>query len=163
VTGMTLSDYLSETRWRPLGMEADGNWVVDGSSADANEVAFCCLSATLRDYARFGLLMAQDGVWQGRRVLPEGWVREATRPDRPQVQPGKLYSGSPLGYQYQWWTFPGSDGAFTARGVNGQFIYVNPAEKLVAVLTGIWPYWWSENIEAHTYALFDAFAASVRD
>ncbi len=161
-TGKTLADYLSEKVWVPLGMEADANWVTDGEGAEASEAAFCCLNATLRDYARFGQLMAQDGVWQGKRLLPEGWVKEATRPDRPQVQPGKLYAGYDIGYQYQWWTFPGDDHAFTGNGVNGQFLYVNPAEQLVIVVTSAWPDWWSDDLETHTYAVFAAFAEALR-
>ncbi|MDX1486675.1 MAG: serine hydrolase [Acidiferrobacterales bacterium] len=157
VTGKTLSGYLSEKMWGPLGMESGANWVVDGPAEDASELAFCCLSATLRDYSRFGLLMLQDGKWQGQQLLPPGWVREASRPDRPQVQPGQIDAGD-LGYQYQWWTFPGDDGAYMARGVNGQFIYVNPADKLVIVVTSVWYYWWSADLAEHTYAVFDAFA-----
>jgi CubicO group peptidase (beta-lactamase class C family) len=143
-------------------MEADANWVVDGYEASASEAAFCCFNATLRDYARFGLLMAQGGRWGDRQLLPESWVRAATQPDKPQVQPGKLYDGYDLGYQYQWWTFPGPDRAFTAQGVNGQFIYVNPAESLVIVMTSVWPDWWSDDLEDHTYAIFAAFAQALR-
>jgi CubicO group peptidase (beta-lactamase class C family) len=163
VTGKTLSDYLAEKMWVPLGMDADANWVTDGPGPNATEAAFCCINATLRDYARIGLLMTQDGVWQGKRLLPDGWVAEATRPDRPQVQPGKLYAGYQMGYQYQWWTFPGEDHAFTAEGVNGQFVYVNPAEDLVIVMTSVWKDWWSDDLEAHTHAIFDAFADKLRE
>lgn len=162
VTGKTLSDYLAEKMWGPLGMEADANWVTDGRGPTATEAAFCCFNATLHDYARFGLLMAQGGRWQGKQLLPAGWVSEATRPDRPQVQPGKLYAGYQMGYQYQWWTFPGEDHAFTGQGVNGQFVYVNPAENLVIVMTSVWKDWWSDDLEAHTYAIFDSFAAKLR-
>jgi CubicO group peptidase (beta-lactamase class C family) len=163
VTGKTLSDYLSEKMWGPLGMEADANWVIDGQGAAPAEAAFCCFNATLRDYARFGLLMAQDGVWQGQQLLPEGWVAEATRPDKPQVQPGRLYPGYQMGYQYFWWTFPGEDHAFTGQGINGQFLYVNPKEHLVIVMTNVWRDSWDDKLEAHTYAIFDAFADKLRE
>lgn len=162
VTGQNLSDYLSKKLWGPLGMEADANWVVDGHGPTATEAAFCCLNATLRDYARFGLLMAQGGRWQGKQLLPESWVRQATVPDRPQVQPGRLYYRYELGYQYQWWTFPGPDRAFTAQGSNGQFVYVNPAESLVIVVTSVWPDGTSNDLEDHTYAIFEAFARALR-
>jgi CubicO group peptidase (beta-lactamase class C family) len=158
VTGQTLSAYLAAKLWQPLGMESDATWMIDTKTEDAREIAFCCLNAVLRDYARLGLLMAQDGIWQGQRLLPAGWVAEATQPDRPQVQPGKLYPGYELGYQYQWWTFPGDDHAFTGQGVNGQFLYVNPAKQLVIVVTSAWPDWWSDDLEQHTYAVFDAVA-----
>jgi CubicO group peptidase (beta-lactamase class C family) len=161
VTGKPLSSYLSEKLWAPLGMEADATWITDDANHNpaANDVAFCCLNARLRDYARFGLLMLQDGTWQGRQLLPEGWVAAATRPDRPQVQPGRLYNGYPLGYQYQWWTFAGPDNAFTAQGINGQFLYVNPAHQLVIVVTAVWPSFWDNGLERELYAIFEAFAA----
>ena len=162
VTGKTLSDYLAEKLWGPLGMEADAEWGVEDRRPGATEIAFCCLNATLRDYARFGLFMAQKGNWQGRQLLPAAWIEEATHPDRPQVAPGKLYEDYALGYQYQWWTFPGSDGAFTAQGVNGQFIYVNPAERLVIAMTSAWPDYWDDGLETETYALFAAIAAAAR-
>jgi CubicO group peptidase (beta-lactamase class C family) len=161
VTGQNLSAYLEAKLWHPLGMEADASWMIDTNTADAREIAFCCLNAVLRDYARLGLLMAQNGIWQGQRLLPEGWVAEATRPDRPQIQPGKLYRGYDLGYQYQWWTFPGDDHAFAGLGVNGQFLYVNPARQLVIVITSAWPRWWSVDLELDTYAVFDAIAARL--
>jgi CubicO group peptidase (beta-lactamase class C family) len=163
VTGKSLSDYLSEKLWGPLGMEADATWITDDFDHNpaANEAAFCCLNARLRDYARFGLLMLQGGAWQGRQLLPEGWVAAATRPDRPQVQPGRLYDGYPLGYQYQWWTFPGADRAFTAQGINGQFLYINPAHQTVIVVTSAWPSFWDDGLESELYAIFDAFTAPL--
>lgn len=153
VTGMTLSDYASAALWQPLGMEADASWMVDSRKDDAVEIAFTGVNARLRDYGRFGLLMAQDGMWDGKRLLPEGWVRQATVPSTPQVQPGELYYGYPLGYQYQWWTLPWGDGVFTAQGVNGQFVYVDPANDLVVVQTAVWRDWWIDDAEEEFYAL----------
>jgi CubicO group peptidase (beta-lactamase class C family) len=161
VTGKTLADYLAEKLWGPLGMEADAEWGVEDRRPGASEVAFCCLNATLRDYARFGLFMAQQGNWQGRQLLPAAWIAEATHPDRPQVAPGRLYEDYALGYQYQWWCFPGPDGAFTAQGVNGQFLYVNSARRLVIAMTSAWPDFWDDGLETETYALFDALAAAA--
>jgi CubicO group peptidase (beta-lactamase class C family) len=164
-TGRTLSDYLSAKIWAPLGMEADARWMTDDRSARANEAAFCCLDATLRDYARFGLFMAQGGNWQGHQLLPESWVVAATHPDRPQVQLGKLYPGYSLGYQYQWWVLPsgaGDLGGFEAQGIYGQFLYVNPAQDLVIVVTSVWRKAWDEGLEQETYAVFRAFEQALR-
>ncbi|MBC8037711.1 MAG: serine hydrolase [Rhizobiales bacterium] len=157
-TGKSLAAYLSEKIWIPLGMEGDATWSSDGSG---NEIASCCLNARLRDFARFGLLMAQKGMWQGKQLLPAKWVDEATRPDRKQVKPGRLYDGYPMGYQYQWWVFPGPDRAFTALGINGQFLYVNPSKNLVIVMTNVWKDWWIDDLESETYAIFDAFAQAT--
>jgi CubicO group peptidase (beta-lactamase class C family) len=162
VTGKNLSDYLSEKLWIPLGMEADANWVTDGDGPTASEAIMCCFNATLREYARFGLLMAQNGVWQGKQLLPATWVKEATQPDRPQVGHGKLYSGYKLGYQYYWWTFPGEDRAFEGQGIRGQFLYVNPSQNLVIVMVNAWPKYWDDSLEIETYAVFDALEAALR-
>jgi CubicO group peptidase (beta-lactamase class C family) len=162
VTGMSLSAYLSDRLWRPMGMEADASWGLDGEGAEASEVASAGFSAVLRDWGRLGLLMAQDGMWQGERLLPEGWVARATRPSRPQVMPGKLYGGYPMGYQYQWWTYPGERGAFTAQGVNGQFIHVDPSRGLVVVQTAVWPGFWENNLE-HMFNDFVKAVARLTD
>jgi CubicO group peptidase (beta-lactamase class C family) len=164
VTGKSLSDYLAEKVWIPLGMEADASWNLDGEGAAAHEIAFCCLNATLRDYARFGQLLAAGGVHDGKQLLPAGWVDEATHPDRPQVMPGKLHEGWSLGYQYQWWVFPegeGSIGGFTAQGVNGQFLYVNREERLVIVATNAWRKFWDDDLEREIYDVFAAFKAKL--
>lgn len=156
VTGMSLSAYLSETIWKPVGMEADGLWGVDDEDLDdASEIAFAALNARLRDFGRIGLLMARDGVWNGTRILPEGWVERATTPSSPQVMPGKLYRGYKLGYQYQWWVYP--DGTYTAQGINGQFIYVDPRRDLVVVQTAGWADWWDDELEV----MFEDFVKAV--
>lgn len=164
-TGMTLADYLSAKIWGPLGMESDADWMTDGRGPKANEAAFCCIGATLRDYARFGLFMAEGGQWQGRQLLPRAWVEQATHPDRPQVQPGKLDPDYVLGYQYQWWVLPASMkelAGFEGQGIYGQFLYVNPAEKVVIVMTSVWPKPWDDGLEPETYAVFDAFIKALR-
>lgn len=162
VTGMSLSAYLSQQLWAPMGMEADALWQVDGTGPDAVEIAYAGLNARLRDWGRFGLLMAQDGLWRGERLLPEGWVTQATVASRPQVQPGELYRGYVMGYQYQWWTYPGPTGAFTAQGINGQFVYVDPSRDLVVVQSAVWPKWWDDNLE-HMFNDFVKEVARLTD
>jgi hypothetical protein len=124
--GRWLADYLSERIWANFGMEAEATWWLE--SPDGLEIAGSGISATLRDYGRFGLFMMTDGVVNGRRVLPEGWVREATA--------SRTVGGEPLDYGYMWWPVAGTDGsfaqrAFSARGIFGQYIYVNPEEQVV--------------------------------
>ncbi len=158
VTGESLADYLSRKIWQPLGMEQDATWVTD-RGPEAMEAAYCCLNVTLRDYARFGLMFLNKGKWNGRQVVPEQWVAQATTPHGPQVQPGNLYSGFPLGYGYQWWTFPGYDHAFSARGLYQQYIYVSPADGVVIVKT-------SANVAGdpaiETFAVFQAICQALR-
>lgn len=161
VTGRNLSSYMAEKLWQPLGAEHDAYWILD--QEDGVEAAFGGLNVSLRDYGRLGLLMAYDGVWQGRRILPEGWVAEATLPDAPHVQPGKLMEGYKMGYQYQWWTFPGEDGSFTGEGIYGQLLMVNPVLDLVVVKTSAWPEPWVGAKEEESWALFEAVSDWVRE
>src|SRR5690606_3810021 len=104
-TGKPLATYLSETIWKPYGMQQDGFWMIDPSG---QEVGGCCLSAALRDYARMGQFVLEGG----HGVVPEGWFDAATSPQvRFEERPG-------FGYGYQWWTYP--DGRFGAQGIFGQ-------------------------------------------
>jgi CubicO group peptidase (beta-lactamase class C family) len=125
-TKTRLFDYLRHKLWNPLGMESDGFFVVDG---DGKEWAGAGLIATLRDMARLGVLYANDGQWDGRRVLPESWVRASTTPQSPHVMPGASMS-SPFGYGYHWW-LPDMSGAFSAIGIYNQYIWVDPKRHVV--------------------------------
>jgi CubicO group peptidase (beta-lactamase class C family) len=130
-TGRWLADYLSEKIWSRLGMQADATWWLE--SPGGLEVAGSGLNATLRDYARFGLFMMNDGVIDGARVFPEGWRCQATT--------SRQIAGRQVDYGYMWWAVPDSegsfkDGAFSARGIFGQFMYVNPAQRVVIVVWG---------------------------
>ena len=129
-----LATYLSERIWSRYGMEADANWWLD--SPDGVEIGGSGFSATLRDYGRFGLFFLNGGVAAGEAILPAGWTHEATSPKM-------LRGGTPIAYGYLWWTgtTPDSrrDGAFAARGIHGQFLYVNPAAKVVIVVWGAQP------------------------
>ncbi|MGV9823827.1 serine hydrolase domain-containing protein [Nocardia xishanensis] len=139
-TGKTLSDYLSEKIWRPIGAEADGFWMLD--APNGLEMGGNNLSATLRDYGRFGQFILTGG----EGVLPKGWRDEAGSPQSPITQYGKLYEEpSPWGYGYQWWALqPGAGGArgpvptFSAIGIHGQYLYINPGENVVVVQWAAW-------------------------
>ncbi|MDZ4737804.1 MAG: serine hydrolase [Rhodospirillaceae bacterium] len=161
VTGQSLSAYAAEKLWGPLGMEADANWGVDGRGDGATEIAFCCFQATLRDFARFGQFMLHRGTWNGTELLSSDWIDTATTVDGDQVDYGVLYPGYPLGYGYQWWLMPGEDGAYLAIGVNGQFIYVNPAKDMVVAATHVWGSFWDDSLEKEFYALIDGFIAAT--
>ncbi|HEY6394725.1 MAG TPA: serine hydrolase [Candidatus Binataceae bacterium] len=161
VTGEHPADYLSRKIWQPLGMEQDATWLTDGSGMEAT---FCCIQATLRDFGRFGLLFLNHGKWKGEQIVPARWVDEATTPGSPQVQPGKLIPNYPLGYQYQWWTFPGPQGhPYSAVGIYFQYIYVDPREKLVIVKTSANDGPWDIQKEPEIYAAFDAITSAVKD
>ena len=100
-TKQTLAHYLRTRIWQPVGAEADATWTIDHAG---QEVAYCCISAVLRDWARIGLLLAHDGAWNGRQIVPRQWVLDMTTAQAPFQQPGiatKLY-----GYGYQIWMLP---------------------------------------------------------
>ncbi len=127
--GTSLSDYLSEKIWRPFGMETNASWWLD--SPDGHEIGGSGLSATLRDYGRFGLFFLGGGHVNGVSILPAGWTADASSPKT-------LTGGSRVNYGYMWWpsdAAPGTvnSGAFSAEGIFGQAIYINPREQVVIV------------------------------
>jgi CubicO group peptidase (beta-lactamase class C family) len=129
-----LAQYLSERIWTKAGMESDATWWLE--SPDGLEIGGSGLSATLRDYGRFGLFLMNDGVAGGERILPEGWVRDAGS--------AKTIGGKAVNYGYMIWPFSASpagpnQGAFQALGIYGQHIYVNPRERVVIVVWGALP------------------------
>ena len=133
--GKSLADYLSEKIWQLLGAESDASWQIDKSGQEA---AFCCLGATLLDFGRLGMLLANDGVANGKQILPQEWVREATQPTPgyPHLKPGVDHPY--FGYGYQFWVFPGSKRRFALQGTRGQAIFVDPELRLVMVQTAVW-------------------------
>lgn len=134
-TGQDLATYASEKLWKPLGMEFDGVWLVDGTGM---EWAFGGLNASLRDLARFGWLYANGGRRNGRQIVPEAWVEASVTPDAPHLVPGpKPGTTEQMGYGYQWWIPAEPRGDFMALGVYGQCIYVDPANRLVIVQSSV--------------------------
>ncbi|MEO4000614.1 serine hydrolase [Mesorhizobium sp. CAU 1732] len=127
--GKTGAEYMSEKLWKPAGMENDAYWIMDGPETAGREFFGAGLNATARDHARFGLMFLNDGIANGKQVVPADWVRQSTVPDEG-YEP--TAPGEDLGYQYQWWTFPGSD-AYAAIGLHHQFIYIDPENELVIV------------------------------
>lgn len=153
-TGKTLSDYLSEKLWQPLGMEGDAYWMLDRSGA---EIAGCCLSATLRDYGRFALFFLRGArLPDGTPVVPEGWVGQATTPTREATEALKGRGG----YGLQWWTTPGK--AYRASGIFGQGLWIDPELHLVVVTQSAWPGATDAQSAQVRQALIDAITAHYR-
>jgi CubicO group peptidase (beta-lactamase class C family) len=126
-----LAEYLSDRIWSRFGMESDATWWLE--SPDGLEVGGSGLSATLRDYGRFGLFLAEGGKAGGQQILPDGWVKDAGSP--------KNVGGKPVEYGFMLWPMPAgtgaiNEGAFEARGIFGQHVYVNPTEHVVIVVWG---------------------------
>jgi CubicO group peptidase (beta-lactamase class C family) len=158
-TGMRLADYMEEALWHPAGMEAPALWLLDGDEPEGQAIAGGGLNVTLRDYGRIGLMMLNGGTIGGNRILSEEWVAESTIPDG--TEPARPERPErPQGYQYQWWTMPESD-AYSAKGIHGQFIYVDPETETVIVKTSYWPGAWIRDLEKLTLASFRAVTAEL--
>ncbi len=140
VTGKRLNQYAEEKLWKKIGAQSDAFFYRAQKQPDT--CAFACFNATVRDYARVGLMMMRGGMLGNNRVLPLSWVHDSTTPDADYLQPKPAGSnGAPTrqGYAYQWWIPYGHEGAFNAEGIYGQSIYVNPKRRVVIVQTSAWP------------------------
>jgi len=129
VTGVGLADMLSDRFWVPLGCEHDAYLGVDSIGVPMGGGG---MSATLRDLARFGEMMRCDGAWHGRQIVPEAVVADVRRGS----DPAKFaLAGYVLltGYSYRsmWWVSHNELGAFEARGIHGQRLYVAPQAGMV--------------------------------
>jgi len=139
-TKMHPADYLASRIWQRIGTESTASWQVDASGQEAT---MCCLSAVLRDWARFGVLLAHDGAWDGQQIIPRQWLLDATTaaPDGPFAP---TVATRFMGYGYQTWLFPPFPGLgprrqFALLGVHGQTIFIDPSSKLVLVHTAVRP------------------------
>lgn len=153
VTGQSITDYTAAKLWRPLGAEAGGAWVMDGPPGVGREFNGAGYVARLRDYGRLGQMMLNGGVTPAGRILPEAWVKESTATTNGQPNA----EGSPMGYGYQWWTIMGSN-AYSAIGLQGQFIFVDPDTRTVIVKMSYFPPA-SNGADAETLAFFKAASA----
>jgi CubicO group peptidase (beta-lactamase class C family) len=125
VTNRSISSFLEEKIWLPLGMEYPASWSID-SKKHKTEKAFCCLNACARDYAKFGRLYLNKGNWNGRQIISEKWIDSSLDFDKTSF------------YSYQWWRYPRKiqEGDFFASGILGQYIYVNPTKNMIIVRLG---------------------------
>ena len=126
-TKQKLADYLSAKIWRPFGMEQDASWLL---GTTGHEISGCCLQASTRDFARFGMFMLGGGVAEGKPVLPDGWIADATR--------NRVSTHLPhYGYGYQWWIL--DEDCYLAQGIFGQGIFIDRKRRLVIASNGDWP------------------------
>jgi CubicO group peptidase (beta-lactamase class C family) len=130
-TGITLAEYLSEKIWRPMGAEAEASWLVD---AGGYELGYMGLNATLRDWGRLGMLLANYGNLNGKQIIPAEWVKAATSVHAPHLAVGTATKFN--GYGYQTWLVD-NEGKFALLGVRGQAVFVDPKSKVVVVITAV--------------------------
>jgi len=141
-TGMPVSNYLQTRIWDKIGMEFDGSWSTDSESSDFEKME-TGVNARAIDFAKFGVLFLNGGLWEGKQVISQAWVDESTQPLLPEnyqnyyndwvkAMPGQGY------YKYMWWGMVHEDDSydFTAEGDKGQFIYVSPQKNMVIIRNG---------------------------
>ncbi len=155
-SGKTTWQLVSDHVWAPMGAESDGYFTVDPSGYAAADGGF---NASLRDLARFGLMMARGGKVEGRQVIPAGWIADCLKGD------GTLFQGDyrivlPKGaYRNQFWVEEAGRPILICRGVFGQLIYIDMEKDFVAVKLSSWPDFL--NVPATRTAL--AAIRSIRD
>lgn len=151
-TGRSVTQMMQERLIAPMGLEAAPYYLTDGEG-----VAFVLggLNLTTRDYARLGLMFAQGGQLGGRQIVPADWVTASTTPSAPTGDNGTLYG-------YQWWiprdTAPD---VFMARGIYGQYIYIDPRSATVIVTTAADRSFREPGIGARNEAMFRLITDSL--
>lgn len=151
-TGQSISELLTKYIVQPMGLEADPYYVTDGYG-----VAFVLggLNVTTRDYARFGQMFLQDGRWNGQQIVPADWVAASTVPSAPTA-------AGEQGYGYQWWMAPDApEGEYFARGIYGQYIYIDRNRDVVIVLNSADRGFRGEGVNDANIAMFRKIAASM--
>lgn len=126
VTGKSVSEYLSESFWKPLGMQQDALWQLD-SEESGMEKAYCCIASNARDFARFGKLYEHYGNWNGKQLLDSSFVATSIKP---------RFEKSPH-YGYGLWLENYREKEiFYLRGILGQYVIVIPEDDLIIVRLG---------------------------
>ena len=125
-TGTTLTNYLSEKFWKPMGAENSALWQID-SKKSGMEKAYCCIASTARDFARFGKLYINKGKWNDEIILDPSYIDLSINP---------VFEDSPY-YGYGWWlyNYEGKK-VFTMNGHRGQFVISFPDENIIIVRQG---------------------------
>lgn len=149
-TGETLEAQMEQRLWQPLGAEADGFWLADGPPGAGRALNGMGFNATLRDFARLGQLLLDDGMRGETRILPEGWVEQMTA-----MTPT---DGPRPGYGFQTWQVDDEPGAYAAVGLAGQFIYVHPETRTVIVKLSHYPPVEPPSVNPEVLAMFKAIA-----
>jgi CubicO group peptidase (beta-lactamase class C family) len=154
VTGRPLSDLLSERIFSKLGAEQDAYFTVDPTGAEFAGAGF---NVTLRDLARFGEMMRLDGRYHGRQIVPKAVIEDIRRGgDRESF--GRAGYRTLPGGRTMWWVLHNAHGAYSARGIHGQAIYVDPRAEMVIARFASHPLAANANFDATSLPAYDAVA-----
>lgn len=154
--GKPLAEYLTQTIWARAGMERDATWWVESPQGAGSGGSG--IGATLRDYGRLALIAQNGGSAGGAAIVPRGWFTQAGV--------GRRIGGEQIDYGYGWWIPGGNDpihaGAFEAAGIFGQFMYVNPRERLSIVVLSARSKPDSPDVQVDDNVFFAAVARALR-
>ena len=130
-TGKTISEYVSEKLWKPMGSKHPALWNTDKEGG--NEKAFCCLNSNARDFSRIGKLYMNYGNWNGNQILDSSYVKEAISIADLLDEDGDKN----VNYGYQFWlsNYKGLD-IYYARGLWGQYVICIPEKDMIVVRLG---------------------------
>ncbi len=154
--GRSLAELVSEYIWKPIGAEHDGFFTVDAAATALADGGF---NATLRDFARFGLMMQNDGRAGDLQVVPKAWVDDCAAGHVPVELPPYCDICPEGAYANFWWVHNSVAGDFMARGVFGQMIYIDRAARLTIVKLSTWPDYLIPDFTRDALAAF----AAIRD
>jgi CubicO group peptidase (beta-lactamase class C family) len=148
--GDPYNKFVTDRLFTPIGMQS----AVARFDAAGTWIASSFVHCTARDFARFGYLYLRDGMWDGRRVLPEGWVDHGRRVRSSDDVDGTFYGA-------HWWVVGDEFGSFRASGYEGQSILIVPALDLVVVRLGKTDAAHYPDLAAWRRRVVEAFAASA--
>ena len=124
--GLTISEHLSRSLWKPLGMSHEAIYTLDRPEAEGGmERTYCCIFATAKDYARIGQLFLQDGQWQGKTLIEKAFIERIRKPDLVPFYGHSLW----MDWQYK-------HPFYSLQGHQGQYVIVVPSKQLVVVRVG---------------------------
>lgn len=151
-TGRPIAELLSEKIIVPMGLEYEPYYLTDGFGT-----AFVLggLNLTTRDYARMGQMFLQNGNYNGTQIVPRDWVAASTVPSAPTA-------AGAIGYGYQWWIPQGAqEGEFMARGIYGQYVYINRTRGVVIATNAADRKFREEGVADLNVAIFRSIANSI--
>lgn len=155
-TGKDFIDHLSERIWKPLGMDQEADMMIDSLGTPFSAGG---LSLSLRDAARFGQTLLQKGQWQGEQVIPAAAVASISGGGDPAKFSDAGYKTLPGGsYRSQWWALHNENGAYSARGIHGQAIYIDPAAEMIIARFATFPISFNAAIDPTSLPAYQAVA-----
>jgi len=158
-SGKSLADLLSEDIWQKLGAENDAYFMVDSIGTESGGGG---LNTTLRDLARFGEMIRNKGRFNGVQIVPEAAIADITTPgDAAKFAPAGYKTLPGWSYRDMWWQSNNANGAFAARGIYGQSIYIDPKAEMVIVRYASHPYAANAANDPVTLPAYDALAKEL--